>query len=122
MTSQGVKSAGQPDTARPTNGGAGSLVVRVTLGGEIQLQGEEPEPMLTGRQCAELLGVKPSTWRVLVRDGYAPPADDKDLDRPEGCRLPRWRLSTFETFKANRPGRGRGPRGHKVVPFSGELG
>lgn len=115
------ESAGQPDTARPTNGGAGSLVIRVTLGGEIQLQGDEPDLLLTVAQCAARIGVKPVTWRGYVRDGYVPPADHPgDLEVSANRRSPKWRASTVDAYQANRPGRGRGPRPNRKA--RGEQG
>lgn len=100
------KSAGLPDTARPTTRGAGVLAVRVSLSGVITVQGDDP--LLTTAQCAERAGVKPNTWRTFVRDGYVPAADDPgDLEVSANRRSPKWRASTVERFMAARPGRGR---------------
>jgi hypothetical protein len=67
----------------------------------------EKDDLLTGTEVAALLGITPGTWRSLVHQRFAPPADDPDLDRPPSRRLPRWRRSTVLAFKASRPGRGR---------------
>jgi hypothetical protein len=122
MSTDRVKSAGPPDTARPTFAGAGDVAVRVTLGGEVVVA-PDPDPWLTSAQCAERIGVKPGTWRTLVRDGYAPRADDPgDPASPANRRTHRWRTSSVDRFVANRPGQGKGPRRRRaIVPFSGEL-
>ena len=68
----------------------------VRFEGEI-MQGDvtsDPDPLLTGPEAAQLLGIAPATWRVLVSKGYAPKADEplaeseaEDLDAdPEPLR------------------------------------
>lgn len=63
------------------------------------------------REVAELLGIRPNSWRTLVSAGKAPKADDPDDDALPGERRPKWRRSTIDAFIAARPGQGRGPRG-----------
>ena len=66
----------------------------------------KPDRLLTSKEAAEVVGVKPATWLSLVSQGYAPKPDDPDEGRPVNRRTPRWLESSVETFKANRPGRG----------------
>lgn len=82
------ESAGQPDTARPTKGGAVET--------------------LSHAEAAALAGVTPKSWTTMVGRGYAPQPDDAgDLTVPATRRRPRWKRSTIEQWKDNRPGRGR---------------
>lgn len=67
------------------------------------------DPLLTGPQAAERVGIAAATWRSYVHRGYAPPADDPDADRPPNRRSPRWLASTVDTFDANRIGQGKRP-------------
>jgi len=60
------------------------------------------DPLLSARELCERLGIARSTWRAYVSRHEAPPADDADLDRPEGSRIPRWRRSTVDAWKASR--------------------
>lgn len=64
------------------------------------------DPLLTGPECAALMGIKSVSWRSLVQRGYAPTADEPDADRPAEMRMPRWRRSTVLAYKAARPGQG----------------
>lgn len=89
-----------------------NAVIRVNFGSAVD--GEDfgtvsADELLTGAQCAELVGVKPSTWRSLVRQGYAPAADDPGLG-PANRRIGRWYRSTVLAFIAQRPGRTGRPR------------
>ncbi|MDT3445018.1 MerR family DNA-binding transcriptional regulator [Pseudofrankia sp. BMG5.37] len=60
------------------------------------------DPLLGYREMAELAGVEPSTLRRYRSQGRMPPPDDVSVpDRP------RWRLSTFQAWMRDRPGRGR---------------
>lgn len=62
-----------------------------------------PDPLLTGAQAAQRLGLVPSTWRSYVARGYAPAPDDPgDLSASANRRNPRWRASSVDRFKANR--------------------
>ena len=65
------------------------------------------DPLLTGREVAQRLGIRPGTWRSLVSLGDAPRADDRDEGRPVGMRLPRWRWSKVAAWHKARPGQGR---------------
>ena len=53
---------------------------------------------LTGPQVAEMLDIKPSTWRTYVMRGQAP-ARDGQIDQ----RTPFWWRSTVEEWDASRP-------------------
>lgn len=99
---------GDPDIARP---GRPAVVARVGADGTIKLFGEdgepvgfdgEADPLQTAREVAEGLGIELSTWQSYVRRGYAPEADEKELDRPEGARIHRWRSSTIAAWRAQR--------------------
>lgn len=49
--------------------------------------------MMTGPQVAELLGIKPVSWRAMVSDGRAPRADatgDDGRARWDRARIERW--------------------------------
>ncbi|ONH23155.1 MarR family transcriptional regulator [Pseudofrankia asymbiotica] len=51
---------------------------------------------------AKIAGILPSTLRGYRSQGRMPPPDDDSVpDRP------RWRLSTFQAWMRDRPGRGR---------------
>lgn len=63
------------------------------------------EDMLSAREIAELLGVKVGTWRSLVCQGYAPPADGFGRS-PAGRRQDEWKRETVEEFMRNRKGAG----------------
>lgn len=65
------------------------------------------DPLLTGPEAAERIGVTAGTWRGYVARGYAPKPDDPDDDRPANRRMPRWRTSTVDHFAANRIGQGK---------------
>ncbi len=65
-----------------------------------------PTDRLTNAEIAELLGIKPDTWRGMIKGGQAPPAEE-----PYGGREPisryRWYYrAAVEHFAANRAGRG----------------
>lgn len=84
------------------------IVVRVNFGGP--RPGDvvaDPARLLSASEVAALLGIDPKTWRSLVTQGYAPPADDPGGVGPLRGRRPRWRLSTVRRFKQSRPGQGR---------------
>ena len=66
----------------------------------------DPDRLLTGPEVAALLGIEPVSWRSLVRQGFAPVADDPGGVGPVNTRRPRWRLSTVREFRQNRKGRG----------------
>lgn len=67
----------------------------------------EDDPLLTANEAAAVMGWKHGgVWRTRVKEGRAPRADDPDLDRPPGRRMPRWRLSTVVAYRDNRPGQG----------------
>jgi hypothetical protein len=62
----------------------------------------DDDPLLGYRELAEVAGVKPNTLRSYRAQGRMPPPDDDSVpDRP------RWRLSTFQAWMRDRPGRGR---------------
>jgi hypothetical protein len=85
------------------------VVVKVDFGGDGPRRGDvvaDPQRLLSGAEIAALLGVKPATWRSLVRQGYAPEPDDPGGDGPLKGRRPRWRLSTVRRFKQSRKGAG----------------
>lgn len=59
------------------------------------------DPLIGYREMAERAGVTASTLRRYRSQGRMPPPDDDSVpDRP------RWRLSTFEAWMRDRPGRG----------------
>lgn len=66
----------------------------------------DTDRLLTSADVAALLGIARSTWSAYVSRGQAPPADDPELDRPEGSRLPRWKLSTVQDWRRARKGQG----------------
>jgi hypothetical protein len=62
----------------------------------------DDDPLLSYKELAELAGVEPSTLRRYRSQGRMPPPDEEPTpDRP------RWRLSTFDAWMRDRPGRGR---------------
>lgn len=60
-----------------------------------------PSTMLTQAEAAQLAGVSVSSWSSYVSRGQAPAAT-----RHVG-RTPLWRRDVVETWRDNRPGRGR---------------
>lgn len=68
----------------------------------IRVSGDD---LLTSAECAQYVGVSVATWRSLVKQGYAPKADDLDEDRPQNMRRHRWKLSAVIEFRKTRPGR-----------------
>jgi len=54
---------------------------------------------LSTRQIAARLGIAPSTWRVRVHSGTAPPPDDHFDER-----TPFWWQSTIDTYENERNG------------------
>lgn len=56
----------------------------------------EEDPLVSAKEAAELLGIKPATWRSYVSRGQAPPPDEPDDEpgKPACHRFPRWRRST----------------------------
>jgi len=76
----------------------------------------DDDPLLGYREMAELAGVEPSTLRRYRSQGRMPPPDDASVpDRP------RWRMSTFQAWMRDRPGRGRSltqrwPKGDEPGP------
>lgn len=63
--------------------------------------------LLTVAQCADLIGVAPGSWRVMVSRGLAPAADDPgDPEVHPKRRNPRWSRASVEAWQAARPGRG----------------
>lgn len=54
--------------------------------------------MLTGPQVADMLGIKPGSWRAMVSDGRAPRADDIGADG-----YGRWDRSRIQAWDAGRP-------------------
>lgn len=60
------------------------------------------DPLLTGPQAADRLGIEPSTWRAYVSRGQAPPPDDPDLGQIKQRRNPRWRQSVIDEIKARK--------------------
>ncbi len=101
---------GSPDTALP--GRPAVVVARVDIEGGITMAGREELPdlfdigeadrLLTAKQVAQVLGISLGTWSAYVSRGQAPEADDKELDRPEGLRQHKWRVSTVAKWKATR--------------------
>lgn len=64
------------------------------------------DPLLTGPEVAERIGIGAATWRGYVSRGHAPQPDDPDDGRPINRRRPRWLTSTVDHFALNRPGQG----------------
>ena len=65
------------------------------------MPGDDPLPGY--RQLAEWAGVRPDDLRAYRDQGRTSPPDDASvLDRP------RWRLPTFQAWRRDRQGRGRG--------------
>jgi hypothetical protein len=47
----------------------------------------EPDPLLSARQAAELVGISPNTWRSALARGAVPPPDEPgDLSVPPNNR------------------------------------
>jgi len=62
----------------------------------------DDDPLLGYLELAKVAGLKAGTLRSYRAQGRMPPPDDESVpDRP------RWRLSTFEAWMRDRPGRGR---------------
>lgn len=70
-----------------------------------EVTSDDPDRLLTGAEVAGLLGIAAATWRSLVAQGYAPPADDPGVG-PVNRRAKRWHLSTVRAFQRSRPGSG----------------
>lgn len=60
------------------------------------------QQQLTVEECAERVGLRPSTFRAYVTRGLAP--------KPDGHvgRTPWWAPSTIATWNRSRPGQGQG--------------
>lgn len=67
-------------------------------GARMTLDGQEH---MTAAECAEMVGVKPSTWRGWVARGQAP-KPSRRLD----ARTPLWSKAEVEEWHSQRPGRG----------------
>jgi hypothetical protein len=64
------------------------------------------DPLLSNAEAAARAGMKTRSWRSAVSRGYAPPADEPDLETPQMERQPRWKASTVDAWLAERPGQG----------------
>lgn len=74
-----------------------------------------PANVLTNKEVAEILGIRPDTWRGMVKRGQAPQPDGREPI--SGYRW--WYRSTIEHFAVNRKGQGfrsdLGPTGRKPI-------
>lgn len=57
---------------------------------------------ITAKQAAEMVGVKPATWRAYVNRGQAPGPDGRE----DLSGHPYWFESTVAQYAKTRPGRG----------------
>lgn len=81
------------------------MAVRISAaGGEIAVTGrDELDPLLTTAQAADMAGMRPDSWRSLVRSGHIPVADDPgDMSAPANRRAPKWRRSTVYRYMVGR--------------------
>lgn len=58
--------------------------------------------LMSSREVCTFLGIERSTWRAYQSRGRAPLPDDRDELRPEGSRIPRWRMSTVLGWQRSR--------------------
>ncbi len=74
-----------------------------------------PADVLTNKEVAEILGIRPDTWRGMVKRGQVPAADG--VEPISGYRW--WHRRTIEHFAAHRKGQGfrsdLGPAGRKPI-------
>lgn len=90
---------GRPDSALSRSSGA--VVVRVLPweGFGMGRVVADPGRLLSGPEVAELLGIRPSTWRSYVVKGLAPAPADPDEGRPAARRCPRWSLAQVREYR-----------------------
>lgn len=85
----------------------------MTLDAQDHRLDDEEDLLLSLAESAARAGLNKGTWQSYVSRKYAPPADDPDDTDTDGepivkyRRRPRWRASTVDAFRDNRPGQGR---------------
>lgn len=80
------------------------MAVRISPKEGITVTGrDELDPLMSTAEAAGLAGMRPDSWRSLVRSKRIPVADDPgDLSVSANRRNPRWRRSTVHRYMATR--------------------